>query len=129
MIEICLVGACGRMGKRIAAALAESADLHLRGAVESAGHPALGKDIGELAGVQALGVSVSDQPGAALEGCAVAIDFSLPESTITLVRSCVTHGRPLVLATTGMSEDQKAEVRAAGQEIPIVWAPSVPSPS
>ena len=32
---------------------------------------------------------------------------------------------PLVIATTGLSEAQQAEVQAAGQRIPLVWAPNM----
>ncbi|OGG06362.1 MAG: 4-hydroxy-tetrahydrodipicolinate reductase [Candidatus Glassbacteria bacterium RIFCSPLOWO2_12_FULL_58_11] len=125
MIEICLVGACGRMGKMIAAALAESTDLHLRGAVESAGHPALGKDIGELAGVQALGVSVSDQPGAALEGCAVAIDFSLPESVGRTAGLCAAKGVALVTGVTGIAQPVSDKLKEAAEKVAVVWAPNM----
>ena len=115
-------GRAGRMGKRLVALATSDPAFQLVAAIEHAAHPDLGRDAGRLAGVAEAAVPLSSSLDFAAD---VVIDFSLPESTITLVRSCVTHGRPLVLATTGMSEDQKAEVRAAGQEIPIVWAPSM----
>ena len=125
MIEICLVGACGRMGKRIAAAIAESGDLRIKGAVETAGHPALGKDIGELAGVRPLGVSVADQTGPALEGCGVAIDFSLPESVGRTAELCAAKGVALVTGVTGIAQPGTEMLKKAAERVAVVWAPNM----
>ena len=48
-------GACGRMSQRIIQLAHEDKSLHLAAALESAGHPALGKDVGDLAGVGPAG--------------------------------------------------------------------------
>jgi 4-hydroxy-tetrahydrodipicolinate reductase len=110
------------MGKRLVAIGTSDPGFQLVAAIEHAKHPDLGRDAGVLAGVAEAAVPLTSSLDFTADAV---IDFSLPESAIALVRSCVTHKRPLVLATTGMSEDQKAEVRAAGQQIPIVWAPSM----
>lgn len=122
VIKLAIHGAAGRMGKRLVALSTSDLAFQLVAAIEHAKHPDLGRDAGVLAGVAEAAVPLTSSLDFAADAV---IDFSLPESAIALVRSCVTHKRPLVLATTGMSEDQKVEVRAAGQEIPIVWAPSM----
>ena len=62
MIDITLVGACGRMGAMITAAIADSKrDTRISGAVEFSGHPDLGRDIGEVAGLKTAGVAVTDK--------------------------------------------------------------------
>ncbi len=122
VVKLAIHGAAGRMGKRLVALSTSDLALQLVAAIEHAQHPDLGRDAGILAGVAEAGVPLSSSLDFAADAV---IDFSLPESAIALVQSCVTHKRPLVLATTGMSEVQKTEVRAAAQEIPIVWAPSM----
>ena len=44
MIKVCVIGAAGRMGRRLVALIMESNDLQLSGAVEIAGNPLLGSD-------------------------------------------------------------------------------------
>lgn len=122
VVKLAIHGAAGRMGKRLVAIGMSDPTLQIVAAVEHPSHPDLGRDAGVLAGVAEADVPLSCSLDFAAD---VVIDFSLPESAIALVQSCVTHKRPLVLATTGMSEQQKAEVRAAGQLVPIVWAPSM----
>ncbi|HUG71087.1 MAG TPA: 4-hydroxy-tetrahydrodipicolinate reductase, partial [Pirellulaceae bacterium] len=122
IVKLAIHGAAGRMGKRLVALGTSDPALQLVAAIEHAKHPDLGRDAGLFAGVAEAAVPLSSSLDFAAD---VVIDFSLPESALALVQSCVTHKRPLVLATTGMSETQKTEVRAAGQQIPIVWAPSM----
>lgn len=122
VIRLAIHGAAGRMGKRLVALATSDLEFQLVAAIESSRHPDLGRDAGVLAGVAEAAVPLTSSLDFAAD---VVIDFSLPESAIALVRSCVVHKRPLVLATTGMTEQQKAELRAAGQEIAIVWAPSM----
>ncbi|MDA1051567.1 MAG: 4-hydroxy-tetrahydrodipicolinate reductase [Planctomycetota bacterium] len=122
VVRLAIHGAAGRMGKRLVALGTSDPSLQLVAAIEHPKHPDLGRDAGVLAGVAEAAVPLTSSLDFVADAV---IDFSLPESAIALVRSCVTHKRPLVLATTGMSEEQKAEVRAAGQVIPIVWAPSM----
>ena len=72
------------MGSRIAA-LALGSNSHppieLVGALEAQGHPAIGKDIGELLGEQPLGLKVSSDAAAALNAADVLIEFTLPQAT------------------------------------------------
>jgi len=122
VVKLAIHGAAGRMGKRLVAIGMSDPELQLVAAIEHSKHPDLGRDAGAVAGVAEAAVPLTSSLDFTADAV---IDFSLPESAIALCRSCVTHKRPLVLATTGMSEEQKAEVRAAGQQIPIVWAPSM----
>ena len=47
MINTIIMGAAGRMGKRLVALVQESEGLTLSGAIEWQGHPAIGRDAGE----------------------------------------------------------------------------------
>jgi len=110
VIKLAIHGAAGRMGKRLVALSTSDLAFQLVAAIEHAKHPDLGRDAGALAGVAEAAVPLTSSLDFAADAV---IDFSLPGSAIALVRSCVTYKRPLVLATTGMSEEQKAEIRAA----------------
>lgn len=121
MIKLAIVGAAGRMGRRIAALAIESGDFDVVGALEMPGHDDLGKDIGELAGVGRFGLKVADTLGG-IDYPDVAIDFSLPEGTMHWLPEFRRKGVAMVIGTTGMTDSQRAEVADASTEIPIVFA-------
>ena len=120
MTKIAITGAAGRMGRRIAALAIESEQFDIAAATEAPGHPALGRDIGELAGVGAFGVPVTDGLGEARPD--VLIDFSLPEGTMAFLPVCRDRGMAMVIGTTGLTESQLAEIADAAGQIPIVRA-------
>lgn len=57
-----------------------------------------------------------------LNGCDVAVDFSSHDSTPVLADLCVKNGIPLVIGTTGHTEEETGAIRAAATKIPMVWA-------
>src|SRR6516225_1496910 len=104
--KIGINGACGRMGKRIIQLAHEDKSLQLAAAVDFAGHPEQGQDIGAATGVCIIGVCVT--PTVPLEThLDVLIDFSIPEGTLNMLKTCVERRIPLVVATTGFTEAQK----------------------
>lgn len=121
MLKVAVLGATGRMGRAILTRVAEDEDLRLTGAVTHPGHPALGHDAGDLAGVVPFAVPVTDDRSQALHGAQVAIDFSLPVALEANVRACVEHGTALVIGTTGLSERHHEIMQQAAREIPLVY--------
>ncbi len=115
MIRVAVVGAGGRMGAHVLRAVEAAEDLAVAAALEHPGHPDLGKEVSP-------GVALAADPAAALDCADVAIDFSTPESTAALVRAAAPRGVALVLATTGLSEAQSAELREAATRVPVVQA-------
>jgi 4-hydroxy-tetrahydrodipicolinate reductase len=63
-VPVVVCGAAGRMGRMVVALAREDARLRVAGAIEAPGHPAVGRDAGELAGGPALGARVGDDLGA-----------------------------------------------------------------
>ena len=59
MINIAVIGAAGRMGRRIIANAVENGNFKVTGAVEWEGCPLLGQDAGCVAGVDALDVKIT----------------------------------------------------------------------
>jgi 4-hydroxy-tetrahydrodipicolinate reductase len=117
-------GAAGRMGQRLVHLAREDAGLTLGAALEAPGHPQQGRDIGEVAGLGPVGVTVrSDLPlGQRLD---VLIDFSSPEGTMAVLPLCVERRIPLVVATTGHTPAQRQEIEAAAHETALLMAPNM----
>lgn len=110
------------MGQRLVALASESEALELVAALESADHPSIGKDAGLLAGIGQLGVPVSSKLAADVD---VVIDFSVPAAAIGICRQCAEQELALVLATTGLDDDQQLEVTKASESVPICQAPNM----
>jgi len=110
------------MGRAVLQCIFESTDLKVVGAVTEPKDPLLGRDAGELAGVAAAGVVLTDERSQALHAAQVAIDFTLPAVTEANVRACVEHGTALVIGTTGLEERHYQLLAKAAHEIPIVYA-------
>ena len=119
MTKIAIIGAAGRMGRRIAGLAIGSEQFDIVSAMEMKGHDAIGKDIGELSGAGAFGVKITEDLQDTPEA---AIDFSLPEGTIRWVEVCKNHNVAMVIGTTGLTESQQAEVSETVRTIPIVKA-------
>lgn len=122
LLGVC--GAAGRMGRRVVALAASDPAFRLTLALEAPEHPALGQDVGSIAGVGPLGVPIRDSL-AAENRPEVVIDFSVPESAVALSRLCRQHGLGLVCATTGLSEEQMQQLRLAAEVVPVLWSPNM----
>lgn len=121
-MKIAVHGAAGRMGQRVIALAHQDPRFQVVAALESANHPALGEDAGLASGVGPISVPL----GVVGESDAdVVIDFSVPDAAIAVVAHCVEYSRPLVVATTGLDDEQQQFLRKAGEQIPIVWAPNM----
>jgi 4-hydroxy-tetrahydrodipicolinate reductase len=117
MTRIAITGAAGRMGRRIAALAIESEQFDIVSAMEAAGNPAIGKDIGELAGSGPFGVKVA----ADMEGTPdVLIDFSNPEGTSRYIEICRERKIAMIVGTTGLTPSQQAAVVDAAGVIPVI---------
>jgi 4-hydroxy-tetrahydrodipicolinate reductase len=112
------------MGQRLIALAQEDKDLTLGAALEAPGHPQLGNDVGEVAGLGKVGVMVrADVP--LHDRLDVLIDFSQPEGTMAALHICLQRRLPLVVATTGHSPAQRAEIEEAAHDIALLQAPNM----
>ncbi len=118
-IQLVVVGACGRMGKRIIALSRETGTLDVVGAVEVTGHPDLGKDAGTTALIGTIGVDITDSFP---DNADVVIDFSLPLATAGTLAFCQSKRVPLVLGTTGLDASLQEALRTTARRIPVVYA-------
>jgi 4-hydroxy-tetrahydrodipicolinate reductase len=117
-IKLVVVGAGGRMGRRIIALAVDSGEFDIVGAVEREGHPDIGKDAGLLAGAGAIGTKLTDTFVTSGE---VAVDFSLAGAADKTIDYCVENKMALVSGTTGLSSQQREKFKAASEKIPIIY--------
>lgn len=122
VIKLAVHGAAGRMGQRIVALAQADPEIEVVAALESASHPAIGKDAGVVAGLEPMSVAIGSEVPVGVD---VVIDFSIPEAAVQIAEICGQRKIPLVEATTGMSSEQLTAVRACAQQTPMVLAPSM----
>jgi 4-hydroxy-tetrahydrodipicolinate reductase len=125
MADVVVAGAAGRMGNRLVALLQEDAALRLVAALEAPGHPALGRDAGEAAGVGRLTVPITADAEAVLGKDRILIEFSVPEASLAHARLVATRGGRAVIGTTGFTPAQREELAAIGRSIAILVAPNM----
>lgn len=100
MIHLAVLGATGKMGRRV---------------VELAGKD---PSFCEVSPVKRTEVFEG------LEQCDVAIDFSLREATLSHVAAAVKARKPLVIGTTGHTEEELLAIEEASKHIPILHSPN-----
>lgn len=113
------------MGREVVKAVVNDPDTQLVGAVDK---HLVGKDAGELAGVEAQGVLIAEELGAALRSCGaqVAVDFSTPQAVMVNIAIMVEAGVSPVVGTTGLKEADLSAIDelANSSGVPIFIAPN-----
>lgn len=121
-IRLAIAGSGGRMGRQLIQAIQQTEGVVLGAAVERVGSTLVGVDAGELAGVGALGVVVSDSLEQIVTDFDVLIDFTRPEGTLAHLAFCASHNKGMVIGTTGFDDEGKQAIQQAAQQIGIVFA-------
>jgi len=98
-VRVLLVGAAGRMGKTIADLAKTDPEM-------------------EIVAKCDLGDSIETS----MTRCDVAIDFSQADSIDEICRAALRHSRPLVIGTTGHSQEQRHIIEEAARSVAIVFA-------
>src|SRR3546814_3154920 len=111
MTKICMAGVTGWTGKAIAAGILDAADLALTGALA---RKAAGIDVGDVLGREPVGVTITADLGAALDGAEVLIDYTHPDAVKDHARAAIHRGIPVVIGTSGLtrSEEHTSELQS-----------------
>ncbi|MFN4281876.1 MAG: 4-hydroxy-tetrahydrodipicolinate reductase [Alphaproteobacteria bacterium] len=122
-MKIGIVGAAGRMGAMLVQQVrAQPTECRLIGATERAGSAALGKDAGQLAGGEPLGVKITDDAVALFAAADAVIDFTAPAATVAHA-ALAAQGKTIhVIGTTGLEAAHDAEIAKAARHTAIVRA-------
>jgi 4-hydroxy-tetrahydrodipicolinate reductase len=116
--RVAVVGAAGRMGREVCRAALQTEGFELAGGGVEPGSPDLGADLGELCGWGKAGVAAAEDPPADAEAL---IEFTTPQATV----EHLSYGKPVVIGTTGLSDEQLARVERAARTAPVVLAPNM----
>ncbi|PCJ30029.1 MAG: 4-hydroxy-tetrahydrodipicolinate reductase [Gammaproteobacteria bacterium] len=124
-VRIAINGAAGRMGRCLIQAVEQTEGLELSAAIDRQDSSLVGADAGEVAGVGKLNVAITADIIAATKVSDVLIDFTLPEVTIALLPHCIANQCHLIIGTTGFTDEQKASIDLAAQQVSMVLAPNM----
>jgi len=105
MIRLILFGAAGRMGKEVEAAAKKTSDVEIVARVDVSGADGCLSSLDEVT-----------------EAADAIVDFSHHAATPTLTGYAVAKGLPLLVATTGQSEEELALIRGAAAKIPVFFS-------
>lgn len=108
--KLIIVGAAGRVSRRITALAAESKQFDIVGLIDA---QEIGKDL------ENTGTKISSDFPA---GAEVVIDFSLPAAFEGTLNYCLKNNSALVLGTTGLSAEQLKKIDDAAKKIPVIQA-------
>jgi 4-hydroxy-tetrahydrodipicolinate reductase len=121
-MKIAVMGAAGRMGRELVRAIASQPECSVSGATEAAGSPALGKDIGALAGIEPVGVMVTSDAARVIADADAIVDFTSPAASVEFARLAAKSGTAHIIGTTGFDEKSETAIAEAAKKIAIVKA-------
>ena len=125
IVKAIVIGAAGRMGIRILWAIHETPNIYLGGAVERKDHPSLGRDAGEVAGMEKWNVPLVGDLRDSIASGDVIIDFTNAEAALKNLQVAAEKGKCAVIGSTGFSAGQMEEVKGLTKKIPCVLSPNM----
>ncbi|MDW7709972.1 MAG: 4-hydroxy-tetrahydrodipicolinate reductase [Deferrisomatales bacterium] len=125
MIRAVITGAAGRMGGQLVRLIQETEGIALGAAVERPGHPCVGRDAGEAAGIGAVGVRVTDALADALPAGDVVVDFTSAAASLEHLDVVCRAGKAIVIGSTGFRPDERESVRRRSVEARVFLAPNM----
>lgn len=124
-MRLVVVGAGGRMGRALVAAIQASGKAVVSGAlvsaaIERSGSPYLGQDAGVLAGIGPIGVPITDDPLPAFAAADGVVDFTTPAATVHFAELAAQSRIIHVIGTTGCSAEDEAAITAAARHSIVI---------
>src|SRR3984893_11869492 len=121
-MKIAVLGAAGRMGQALTRTVAATASCVVAGGIEAKGSPAVGRDLGEMARLEPLGIAITEDPWPVFAAVDGVLDFTTPASTTAFAALSAQARIVHVIGTTGLSEADEAKIEAAARHATIVKA-------
>lgn len=121
-VRVAVLGANGRMGRTVVR-LARDAGMQVVCAI---GVGDEGRDVGELAGIGAIGTKlVTDVEALARSGAQVVIDFSSPAALVKVAAASASAGIAIVSGTTGLDAAATEALDVASAKCAVLWEPNM----
>ena len=112
MINVVLVGACGKMSSAVVSSLVNEKDIKIIGGIEAAGHPLIGQPIGK--GFIQTNIS------SIIKDADVIVEFAIPEITSDNLKIAAQAKIPYIIGTTGYKDI--AYIKNYAEKIPILMS-------
>ena len=120
--KIGIVGCGGRMGRMNLASVAARDGCVIGGGTDAPGSPVVGSDIGLLAGGEAAGIAVGDDPVALFAAVDAVIDFTTPAATRRHAELAAQAEVVYVAGTTGLDAETQAMIEKAAVQTVVIQA-------
>lgn len=124
-VGIAIIGALGKMGREIAEIVLSDNQCSLEGAIEYPEHPCVGKTYSECIGKPEGKPTVTSSISGLSGKNNVCIDFSSPDSLQRYLPEAAENNIPVVIGTTGLSDDALSFIETFGSTIPILVSPNM----
>jgi 4-hydroxy-tetrahydrodipicolinate reductase len=117
MINVAVTGANGRMGSMIIKNILQQEDMQLVAAIEAPHTPLEGRDVGEVIGLGPIDVPIVGAENLTrtlkLTKPDVLVDFTVANAAVDTIKTAAENKVNLVVGTTGFSEEQMFQNKAA----------------
>ncbi len=123
--RIGVTGCSGRMGQMLVREIQATEGCAVAGGSEAPGSAAIGRDIGEVAGLGRLGVVIAGDAGAVFDAADAVIDFTAPAASVVHAGLAAEKGKALVIGTTGIDAAGDRAIADAAKRAVIVRSPNM----
>ena len=121
-IKISIPGGNGRMGRTLIKEIVDSPDLELSSASCLSNEKEKGLDLGTLVGLNPINKTLTDNLLSIFEETDIIIDFTTPDASISHVEKASSKNIPIVIGTTGFSNQEFDKIKSFSKKIPIVYS-------
>ena len=123
MKNLFISGITGKVGKLLSSYALESNHFKLVGGSCSPDNNFFEKDVGTLLELDETGIQISERMPEDLS-VDIIIDFSSPKNSMKILKLAKIKEIPILIGTTGFSEDDFKEIEIASTQIPVLFAPN-----
>jgi 4-hydroxy-tetrahydrodipicolinate reductase len=124
-LKVGIIGCAGRMGQMLVRTVTANDRCLVVGGSEQPRSAAIGRDLGLVAGIDALGVSVTDDPADLFAQADAVLEFTSPAATAQHVELAAKKKKIHIIGTTGFEPPQMAVLHRAAKQTAIVLAPNM----
>lgn len=119
-MRLTVVGANGRMGRALVAAIQSRQDVELCAVLVREGSPLVNKDASILIGSDALGIRITDDPEMAFSNTEGILDFSQPQASVLYANYAAQKGLVHIIGTTGFNKTEEKQIADFAKDTTIV---------
>lgn len=124
-VKIGILGAAGHMGQSLVRAITASEGCRLVGGVDRKESEAIGRDLGEIAGIGPVGFALGTDARALIAAADAVIDFTTPAACIGHAALVAEQACAYVIGTTGLVAPHIAALNEAAKNAAVVQSPNM----